>query len=140
MTAPDTQSKRGARPLWPGLSGEDVEGPYLEGAKCGDCGFVTLGVRAICPQCWAQGRMQPLKLGRRGRVYTRTVVHQGPGGFEAPYAVGMVDLPEGVRVFAHFENGAASPAIGDMVALQIVPLRTDGDGNPLTGPRYRKIS
>lgn len=126
--------------LWPGLSGEDAEGPYLEGAICAACGAVTLGLRALCPQCWVQGSMQQLKLGRTGTVYTRTVIHQAPEGFEAPYTAGMVDLGEGIRVFAHLEAGADKPAIDDKVALQIVPLRKAKDGSPLSGPRYRKLN
>lgn len=128
-----------SKPLWPGLSSEDAEGPYLEGARCGACGFVTLGLRPVCPKCWL-ARMQALKLGRHGRVYTRTVIHQAPAGFEGPYAVGMIDLSEGIRVFAHLETGAASPAIGDLVELQIVPLRTSENGTALLSTRYRKIN
>lgn len=140
MSTPDVKASGAIASLWPGLSGEDADGPYLEGAACSQCETVTLGLRALCPQCWAQGSMRQLKVGRTGTVYTRTVIHQAPEGFEAPYSAGMVDLSEGIRVFAHLETGPAGPAIGDSVALQIVPLRKAKDGSPLAGPRYRRIN
>ena len=140
MSANQVKTSGAIPSLWPGLSGEDAEGPYLEGAMCASCGTVILGLRSICPQCWAQCSMQQLKLGRTGTVYTRTVIHQAPEGFEAPYTAGMVDLGEGIRVFAHLEAGAARPEIGDTVELEIVPLRKAKDGSPLSGPRYRKLN
>jgi uncharacterized OB-fold protein len=124
--------------IWPGYSSEDADGPFLVGATCQSCGFTTLGKRAHCPSCWSEATMRSIPIGRRGVVYTRTVVHSAPPGFEAPYAVGYVDLKEGVRVFAHLETGDKAPAIGDPVELTLVPLRTDKDGRRLTGPRFRK--
>lgn len=124
--------------LWPGLSGSDDDGPFLNGSRCGHCGTVMLGKRGRCTKCWATDRIEPLAIGRRGRVYSRTVIHAAPSGYVGPYTVGYVDLPEGIRVFAHLESGPDSPAIGDEVQLGIVPLRTD-NGTALTGPRYRRI-
>ena len=88
MSANEVKASGAIPSLWPGLSGEDAEGPYLEGAMCSACGTVTLGLRALCPQCWAQDSMQQLKLGRTGTVYTRTVIHQAPEGFEAQADLG----------------------------------------------------
>jgi uncharacterized OB-fold protein len=61
-----------------------------------------------------------------------------PSGFDQPYAVGYVDLPEGIRVFAHLESGDASPEIGDAVELTFAPLRKNKEGHAGVGPRYRK--
>lgn len=126
-------------PLWEGLAGKDEAGPYLQGGRCSACGTVTLLERHICPHCWSAAALQPARIGRSGRLYTRTVVHQAPEGFDVPYVAGLVDLDEGPRVFAHLEAGAASPAIGDRVALVLAPLR-HADGSALVGPRYRKVS
>lgn len=126
------------RPLWPGLSSRDSEGPYLIATRCGSCGFVALGERRSCPECWSTSGMEALQVGRRGRLYTRSVIHAAPAGYEGPYAVGYVDVDEGIRIFAHLETGENAPAIGDAVELTIVALRTGEDGRGLTGPRYRR--
>jgi uncharacterized OB-fold protein len=40
-----------------------------------------------------------VSLSKTGILYTYTIVYQGKPSFKAPYAVGYVDLKEGVRVF-----------------------------------------
>lgn len=127
-----------ARPIWTGLMGADEDGPYLVGGTCSACGFTTLGVRDICPECWAEHTMTETPIGRRGVLYTYTVIHQLPQGYDEPFAVGYVDLNNGVRVFAHIENAPASLQIGADLELTEATLRIDGDGAALSGPRYRK--
>ena len=125
------------QPIWDDLYGEDADGPYLVGGRCAECGFVTLAVREICPGCLASGAMAEEPIGRRGTLYTSTVIHQAPEGFEAPFAVGYVDLDEGVRVFAHLDNTPESRAIGSTVELTIALLKNGTDDAQLSGPRYR---
>ena len=125
------------RPIWDGLYGEDAEGPYLIGGRCSQCGFAALGARQICPGCLETDAMSEEPIGRRGTLYSCTVIHQAPEGFEAPFAVGYVDIGEGVRVFAHIENSAESRALDGSVELTVAPLKTDADGVVLLGPRYR---
>jgi uncharacterized OB-fold protein len=131
----EASPKTPAKPLCEGLLGEDAEGAFLLGGRCEACGFVTLGVRDVCPECWVRGKMTMVPIGRRGNVYTCTVVHQLPHGYEAPFAVGSVDIEDGVRVFAHLEQG---PAVrpGAKVRLTAAPLRRDKDGAELVGPIY----
>lgn len=131
----DLNKRNAARPIWEGLLGEDAEGPYLLGGSCGACGFVTLGVRDTCPDCWARGRMTMVPIGRKGMVYTCTVIHQVPQGFDAPFAVGYVDVENGVRVFAHLAQ-KPDPKPGAPVKLTASPLRRDKDGAALLGPLY----
>ena len=126
--------------LWPDLGGEDAKGAYLQGGTCGRCRHVVLGMRTLCPKCWAENTLVATPVGRVGRLYTRTTIHAMPSGFDEPYAVGYVDLPEGIRVFAHLERGEQSPAIGDAVELTFAPLRKGKDGQAGLGPRYRKAS
>jgi uncharacterized OB-fold protein len=125
--------------IWPGLWGKNVDGPYLNGARCSSCGHTTLEVRRICPSCWAKGKMEVAPIGREGFLYTYTVIHQAPAGFEAPIAVGYVDLPEGIRVFAHLDGSPETLKIGGKVALTIEPLKTNTDGTKQYGPLYRSL-
>lgn len=125
-----------AKPVWEGLLGEDAEGAFLIGGSCAACGFITLGVRDTCPECWARGKMKMVPLGRRGTIYTCTVIHQGPDGYDTPFAVGYVDIEQGVRVFSHLSQKPTSPKPGMQVRLTAAPLRRDKDGASLIGPLY----
>jgi uncharacterized OB-fold protein len=125
-------------PAWPGLTGQDETGPFLRGGRCAACGHVALSVQPICPGCWAEGAMAEMPIGRTGRVYSMTVIHAAPPGFDAPYAVGYVDIEHGLRIFAHLETGEAAPAIGDAVELTVAPIRRDAAGAWQSGPRYRR--
>lgn len=125
------------RPIWAGLMGEDSDGAFLIGGACAACGFTTLGVREICPECWAKGTMSETPIGRHGTLYTYTVIHQLPHGYEEPFAVGYVDLADGIRVFAHIENTARSLVIGAVLELTSMRLRKDDEGVWLSGPVYR---
>ena len=126
-----------ARPIWSGLMGADDDGAYLVGGKCGACGFTTLGLRDVCPDCWAEGSMRQTPIGRRGTLYTYTMIHQLPKGYDHPFAVGYVDLADGVRVFAHLEDTPESLTIGNELELTEATLRKDETGAALCGPRYR---
>jgi uncharacterized OB-fold protein len=126
-----------SRPIQDGLMGEDGEGPYLQGSSCSQCGFVTLGMRDLCPECWARNTMRPVPIGRAGEVYSCTVIHQVPQGYDAPFAVGYVDVEQGVRVFAHLERTPATLQVGARVRLTAAPLRRHQDGTALIGPLYR---
>ena len=123
---------------WPGLLDEDRKGPFVKGGKCGACGFVALSPQPICPSCWAEGTMADYPIGRTGRLYSSTVIHALPAGFEAPYSVGYVNLEQGMRIFAHLEGGKRQPAIGEELELTIAAVKQDSAGAWLTGPCYRR--
>ena len=55
-----------------------------------------------------------------------------PPGYrgEVPFGIGVVELPEGVRVITRLtENDPGALAEGQPMALRIVPLHMDDDGN-----------
>jgi uncharacterized OB-fold protein len=70
----------------------------LEAGKCEKCGKLFFPKRLICDECGSQ-KMTTIKLSREGKLITYTVIHIGPSQFtdQAPYAVGIVELKEGVR-------------------------------------------
>jgi uncharacterized OB-fold protein len=125
-------------PIWDGLFGEDAQGPYLVAGRCRKCQALALGTRDVCAQCWSAEPMEPTAVGRTGRLYSFTVMHQVPEGFSAPMAVGYLDLAEGLRTFAHLARDPATLTIGAELALAIAPLRKGADGKMLVGPLYAR--
>jgi uncharacterized OB-fold protein len=131
-----SESEQQAAPAWPGLWGRDAEGAYLVAGRCERCGGQALGMREFCPHCHARGTLREARLGRTGRLYSATVIHQGPSNFKAPYRVGYVDIEGGIRIFAHVAHDGDAPRIGDIVVLDVQARSTDPEGRPLTVPVY----
>lgn len=106
--------------------------PALRGSRCGECGTVAFPAARGCQRCGKQA-MSPLELGRRGTVWGFTVQRFAPksppyvvpdGGF-VPFAVGYVEVPEGVRVEAVLDctdfGELAGGAQVTLVAVDPVP-------------------
>lgn len=119
-----------------------VESPALLGSKCEDCGFVVWPKQSICPKC-RSSHAGEVVLSRRGRVWSSTIVRQGPGDYRGPvpYAVGLVELPEGAGVRTVFTKCSVdSPLpIGTEVQLVFEEVTRDSDGTALVGHRFAPI-
>lgn len=105
---------------WPA----DPRRPRLYAGRCVGCGRLFFPVRAACGACGRVG-LDRVEVGPRGTLHTFTVCHSGAPGLEVPYAVGYVDLPEGLRVFAPLAGGELF--LGAPMELEIVPYRRWGD-------------
>jgi len=112
----------------------EIPGRYrLEGSRCHDCGKAVYPRRRVCPNC--QGTtMEQVTLSRHGVVVTSTVIHVPPDDLvsEAPYAVAIVETPEGARLMAQIvdcDNDYVLP--GMHVDLEFRRLRREGEGGIL---------
>jgi uncharacterized OB-fold protein len=100
----------------------------LETTRCRACGKVTYPAYRACPSC--RGRdMEPVTLSRNGKVVTCTVLHVAPEefAFEAPFAMAIVETPEGARLMvqvADCEPDEVRP--GMEVALEFRKIRREG--------------
>ena len=123
---------------------DDDGRPTLIGSECAGCGMRAFPPVTLCPECMGED-LAPLALGRSGRLYSYSTVHVAPRGWTVPYVAGYVDLPEGVRVFAHVVDAAAERLSMEMeVELTTAALGTDGDGRPFSSyafrPRLEEVS
>jgi uncharacterized OB-fold protein len=73
----------------------------LEAGKCTGCGFICFPPRLVCPRCGSR-EFAPTKLAGSGKLLTYTIIRVPPDAFEdqAPYAVGIAELDDGVRLTA----------------------------------------
>jgi len=71
----------------------------LEAGKCSGCGRVAFPPRLVCPSCKGQN-FETVKLSEDGTLLTYTVVRVASDKFskETPFAVGIVELSDGVRI------------------------------------------
>ena len=100
----------------------------MEAGRCAGCGKVSFPARKVCPAC--RGRdIEPVTLSRRGRVTTSTVVRTPPDDLqmEAPYAVALVETPEGARFMTQVVDCAPEDVGPGMeVSLEFRLIRKEG--------------
>jgi uncharacterized OB-fold protein len=77
----------------------------LTGVVCAKCKKVTTPPRHPCPHC-GNGDMNWIELPNKGKLVTYTVIHVPPAQFKdlSPYAVGIVEFAEGVRLPGMIRN------------------------------------
>ena len=120
----------------------DPQGPTLLANCCVHCRKTFFPKRSLCPYCFEKGKMEEVKLDQQGIIYACTVIHRNsPTGIIAPYAYGYVDIPANkVRVFGLFTGGDPSSfASGQAVELVLEPIKTDPQGKPIIGYKFRRI-
>lgn len=115
---------------------------YLIGGKCKRCGKITFPKKRICINCFNDEEIEEVKLSRRGKVYSYSIVRQAPKGYPSPYATLYVDLPEGVRVFAPspLEDWVGGKVgIGREVELFIDKVGETPKGEAVIGYKFRPV-
>ena len=116
-------------------------GGSLLGSRCRECGVTLFPPRQICPRCMKEGILEAVPLSRRGALYTYTVIRQAPPRYPVPYAVGYVDLPEGVRVFAQLEGwDKRELRLGEAMEVCFTTLRKNEAKEEMVGYRFRPVN
>jgi uncharacterized protein len=110
----------------------------LNGSRCIHCGNVAFPPHLQCPACGAQSGQETAALSCVGTLYTFCEIHVAPEGFAVPYAVGYVDLPEGVRLFGQIEARAADLKIGQRLAVALGQVRTR-EGRAVIGCKFKEL-
>jgi uncharacterized OB-fold protein len=111
--------------LGPGHVIEGVGGGlYLRGGACASCGALAFPRPGICSACLSEDIIDA-PLAGDGVLYAFSVIHVGRRP-DLPYAVGYVDLADGVRVFAELTR--AHDLRPDMkVSIAITPEAADAE-------------
>ena len=140
MTTPTT------KPIAEGLVGETAAGQRLLGSKCANCATPYFPREAIChnPDC-NDSKLEDAEFGPHGKIWSYTVQYYPPPPpakydepFE-PYALGLIDLPEGLRVLAKVSaDDPESVTVGADVELVIEKLYTNPEGNEVTTFKFRQ--
>jgi uncharacterized OB-fold protein len=105
----------------------------LEAARCNGCEGVVFPPRRICPDCRGT-EFDPVNLSRKGRVVTSTVIHVPPADFlmEAPYAMAVIETPEGARLMTQVVDCDPSSVVpGTEVSLEFRLIRREDHGGIL---------
>lgn len=105
-------------------AGETRPAPSLRGSRCASCDNVAFPVAVGCQRC-GSAKVVEFDLARHGVVWAHTVQRFAPKsppyvppaeGF-TPFAVGYVELPDGVRVEAVLDCDDPDQLVGAQVSL-----------------------
>ena len=99
----------------------------LEASRCIGCGRVVYPGRKVCPSCGSR-ETETVRLSTKGTVVTSTVIHVPPDEFlnEAPYAMAVVETPEGARLMTQIVDCDPSSVLpGMMVDLEFRRVREE---------------
>jgi uncharacterized OB-fold protein len=105
----------------------------LEAAKCSGCGKISFPPRSRCPKC-GKTEFEKEILPDEGTVVTFAVVHVAPPQFseQTPYAVGIVELENGVRITTQIVDCPPSEMkIGQKVKIEFRRVQADGEAGVL---------
>jgi len=134
-------------PVAEGLFAETAEGPRLLGSRCSGCGTPYFPKSEVCrnPSCTGS-RMQEATFGPKGRIWSVAMQDYPPPApvkFDQPYqpyAMGVVDMAEGLRVLGRIAVADPRQAEPDMeVELIIDALCHDDEGNEIVSWKFRPL-
>lgn len=127
------------------LFADTAGGPRLLGSRCAACGTPYFPRSPVCrnPTCDAP-RIEEAAFGPRGTLWSYAVQYYAPPApvrydqpFE-PFAIGVVDLPEGLRVLGRLSTADLEQiVIGMPVELVIERLCGGADGEDVTTWKFR---
>lgn len=126
---------------------DNLEQVRMKGSRCRNCGEVFMGGVTACASCTSRD-MEELILSNRGTLWTYTLIrYQPPGDYKGqvdpfvPFAEGLVELPEGIRVLAPVkECDFDKIKIGMPLLLVVHELFQDKDGNQVVAFYFKPAS
>ena len=91
---------------------EGVEKHELRIQRCAGCKRLRHPPRPMCPACTSLDWDSIVASGQ-GEIYSYVVHHHPPVyGFEAPFAVALVELPEGTRIVGNVSGDPTALYVG----------------------------
>jgi len=119
--------------------------PYLEGHKCGDCNSIFLGEREVCSNCTVRGKIEPVKLSNKGKLYSYSITFRSFPGIDVPYISAIVDLEGGGTVKGNLIDCEPDPGKIEFdmpveVVFDDALGRKDAEGNSYISYFFKPIS
>ena len=129
--------------LW-SESGEDGR-PHLLVSECKNCGelFFPVASERICANCQNE-EFNVIPLGLYGEIYSFSVVMVRPPEFykgEVPYALGTIEMPEGIRIVSLLTRcDFDSLKVGMNVELVLEPLYVNEEGEEVICYKFKPVN
>ena len=130
-----------------GLFTDTQDGPRLLGSRCATCNTPYFPRNAVCrnPDC-DRSEMLDAQFGPRGILMSIAVQNYPPppptiaAEPYRPYAVGLVDLPDGLRVIGRLiSDDPEHQDLGGEVELVLAPLGQDAEGRDVISWHWKPV-
>ncbi len=116
----------------------------LVGSKCRNCGEVFLGRQMNCLNCSGED-MEEIRLSNKGKLWTYSVIrYRPPGDYKGPdpfvpFGLGLVELPDGIRILSPIECDIDKIKIGMDLLMKVHELYQDKEGNSIVAFKFRPV-
>lgn len=137
MSASPTPTSTSGGPLSLAEFFEGVGAGRVSVQRCGSCGDLAVPPKAFCPSCYG-AIWERVVLAGEGEIASFTVIRVPPKALatEAPYAIAVVRMSEGVSLTGRVE-GAPVDAIRVGLPVRLVPPPNPGATPPVVTFRPR---
>jgi uncharacterized OB-fold protein len=103
--------------------------------RCRACTTTYFPPQPFCPAC-SSGDVDVVHASGRGSLYSYVISHRAAPGFDAPYAIAVVQLDEGPRLLSNLVGVPPDPDMLPLdLALEVVYEAVDGIVLPVFRPR-----
>jgi uncharacterized protein len=120
-----------------GLFKETPAGIVLVGNKCPKCDGAFFPKAEFCTKCLNR-ELEEMVLSKRGKLYSYTVTRVPVAKYPIPHAIGMITLPEKVRLTAPLVIGDKDFKIGAEMEMEITTLWNEVDRNVI-GYKFKAV-
>lgn len=124
-------------PIREGLFTERTDGDMV-GFKCKSCDHILPPLTVTCPYCYSD-ELESIPLSRRGKLYSYTINYMPSEHFKAPYITGLVELPEGFRVFSPLKEKEGKPLKVGMEMEMVIEKLWDKDNDEVFGYKFQPV-
>jgi len=135
------ENKNGDEVLLPELFTTDDEGRVrLVAGYYKDSDSYTFPKYLVDPKSFSDD-VEERPLSPTGILHSFTIVRRSMPEFPVPYALGLVDFPEGVRVMAQVEtDNFEELKIGDEMGVTVGNVKKTADGRDVKSYKFYKIN
>lgn len=107
--------------------------------KCQSCGQIFFPKVYLCLNCHSE-YLENITLSRHGKLYSFTVVHMPTLHFDPPHIVGLIELPEGIRVFSPIKiEGLQKQLYIGMDVELIIDKLWEEENKEIIGYKFRPL-
>ncbi len=134
-------------PVVEGLFNWPSDEPQIIGTRCQSCGSYYFPVKITCnnPDC-KEKKVENISLSRHGKLYSYTVqYYPPPPPFHydepfKPYGIGIIELPEGLRVAGILTMADLDELkIGMDAEIVVEKLYEDNEGNEVVTYKFKVL-
>jgi uncharacterized OB-fold protein len=116
---------------------ETPDGVVLVANKCIKCGSAFFPKAGFCNKCLSK-EMKEIDLSKRGKLYSYTITRVPVGKFPIPHAIGLITLPENIRLTAPLIMGEEDFKIGSEMEMEITTLWSESDRD-IIGYKFKAV-